>query len=910
MPGSSTRKGELRSLREEISILEQEKETELKDIEQELQMAQDEIHTLRQAAEDAAVEHEGDIASLQEDLCRMRSQLSGMERMQEEYEMEINSLRSEIQLKDSDNSESMVLSDVSLLQEELQQLRDRCNLLTEEYNALQMSNSSLCEQLEEMESQRYCSEDPLEKCREMRMAERWSKKMMSTAACQTSGMDMFVDILYPCEEEEEEEEEESENLRQQLHGAEGHVQEMQKKCKDLHIELQELQKVHRASEEEQRRLQKELINCKDDIYRLKSSQDALIKSQTDELMKKLAEVQKKYQESQSEQASLIKARNQLQGELLASKEEQRKLMVKRGSLAESNKNEKELKAKLEDLQNRYSKSQEENSRLLHAQEKLQEDLEFYGLEVERLKSVDAANQEAFKKELKCKAEEFQNRYCKSQEENCRLLDAQEKLQEDLEFCGMEVERLKAAEAANQEAFKKELKCKVDELQNRYCKSQEENCRLLDTQEKLQEDLEFCGMEVERLKAAEAANREVLKKNKDLEARIQDLEVLYQDSKEKQARHLQVQQELQEALDFCHQDLEMLRKAQNQVKPNKCEDLVSKLKDLQELYNVSQKELAQLQFEQAELLENQRRLQEEQGQLQEELHRLSFPVPKPNLLQKSQELLDKLGELEELQTSYQTRQEEQKKLVESQEQLLKEQVEVQEELRHLRESQTGFPIQEKSSSGDKSSKPSELSIKIQELHVLYQTSNVEQEQLQQEQGRLLEERKRLQHDLQLCQEEMQLLQSLTPRLSFDNRTCFGRSYVSSSSSSYSSEDYCNESEDSEVQEVVACVMNRLQAVKAMYLISQGEHNQLQLDMMQLLRRLSCLQEELELCQEELRECEESKKMEEPPPVVLPQNSPESHRSQSGQAPTRQGECRLIDMSPCKRREESWGRQSRG
>lgn len=108
--------GELRHLREEISLLESEKESELKEIEQELHLAQTEIHNLRQAAADSATEHETDIASLQEDLCRMQNELDDMERIRGEYEMEIASLRAEIDMKSSETSNSISLSDFSGLQ--------------------------------------------------------------------------------------------------------------------------------------------------------------------------------------------------------------------------------------------------------------------------------------------------------------------------------------------------------------------------------------------------------------------------------------------------------------------------------------------------------------------------------------------------------------------------------------------------------------------------------------------------------------------------------------------------------------------------------------------------------------------------------------------------------------------------
>ena len=88
----------------------------LKEIEQELHLAQAVIQNLRQAAEDSATEHESDIASLQEDLCRMQNELEDMERIRGEYEMEITSLRAEIEMKSSDPSNSLSLSDFSEMQ--------------------------------------------------------------------------------------------------------------------------------------------------------------------------------------------------------------------------------------------------------------------------------------------------------------------------------------------------------------------------------------------------------------------------------------------------------------------------------------------------------------------------------------------------------------------------------------------------------------------------------------------------------------------------------------------------------------------------------------------------------------------------------------------------------------------------
>ncbi|XP_036764987.1 coiled-coil domain-containing protein 136 isoform X12 [Manis pentadactyla] len=244
--------GELQSLREEISLLEREKESELKEVEQELHLAQAEIQNLRQAAEDSATEHESDIASLQEDLCRAQSELEDMERIRGEYEMEITTLRAEMEMKSSDPSNSLSASDFSELQEELQQLQERYHFLNEEYQALQESNSSLTGQLADLESERT-----------RRATEKWLESQtvrnMISAGSQTSEMDFL------------EPDPKTQLLRQQLLEAEEQMQDMQNKCKELCCELQELHQHRQASEEEQKQLQRELKCAQNEVLRFQTS---------------------------------------------------------------------------------------------------------------------------------------------------------------------------------------------------------------------------------------------------------------------------------------------------------------------------------------------------------------------------------------------------------------------------------------------------------------------------------------------------------------------------------------------------------------------------------------------------------------------------------------------------------------
>lgn len=59
-----------------------------------------------------------------------------------------------------------------------------------------------------------------------------------------------------------------------------------------------------------------------------------------------------------------------------------------------------------------------------------------------------------------------------------------------------------------------------------------------------------------------------------------------------------------------------------------------------------------------------------------------------------------------------------------------------------------------------------------------------------------------------------------------------------------------------EETVAKVLTKLQAVKALYQVSQEDHGQLQEQMCRLLGKQRELKDELETCEKELKECMES------------------------------------------------------
>lgn len=103
--------------------MEEEKESELTEAHEELHCAQEEIVNLRQAAEEAAGERENEIATLQEELCRIRAELEHLQQTTVEYELEITTLRAEIQMK-SDSRQKKNSEEVTQLQGMIQAAND------------------------------------------------------------------------------------------------------------------------------------------------------------------------------------------------------------------------------------------------------------------------------------------------------------------------------------------------------------------------------------------------------------------------------------------------------------------------------------------------------------------------------------------------------------------------------------------------------------------------------------------------------------------------------------------------------------------------------------------------------------------------------------------------------------------
>uniref|UniRef100_A0A8D1B9I2 Coiled-coil domain containing 136 n=1 Tax=Sus scrofa TaxID=9823 RepID=A0A8D1B9I2_PIG len=790
--------GELRSLREEISLLERDKEYELKEIEQELHLARAEIQNLRQAAEDSATDHESDIASLQEDICRMRNELEDMERIRGEYEMEITTLRAEMEMKTSDPSNSLSLSDFSEMQEELQQLRDRYRFLNEEYQALQESNSSLTGQLAELESERT-----------RRATERWLEsqtlRSMMSAESQTSE----ADFLEP--------DPEMHLLRQQLLGAEEQMHDMQSKCKKLCCELQELQHHHRTSEEEQRRLQRELKCAQNEVLRFQTSHDV---TQNEELRTRLCALQQKYDASQDEQNELLKVQLQLQAEL-------RQLKITKSQVVESQ-SEKELLCRLQKLQLQYQNITCEKDKLLDVQQQLRDNLQCHEAEVQHLKGVVASFQDSREKytEMRAQLQEVKRLHQTSRDALEQQKHMYDQLEQDFLLCQEELQQLKTTQAIQEDKGQCANKCdtllfRLTELQERYKASQKEmgqlqmqQCELLEEQRRMQEEQGQLQEELHRL-TFPLPKSGLFHKSQELLTKLQnlcELQLLYQGMQEEQKKLIQNQEcvikeqlELHSALQHFKESgfREVLEGPENSRSPksSKCGNsskskvIVAQIEVLQELYEASQTEQERLHKEQERLLEERKRLQADLQLCLEEMQLLQAQSPSLKM------------SLESYKKSY---------------------------------GSTTASREDKSCDIDDN----------ESYHKSYSSSS-----------QASEESFLKSYDSSSSSTRESWGRSYR---SSSSSTACKRSYGSSSSSDVFHKSYVSSSADNELAEpedveclevTVAKVLVKLQGVQGLYQLSQEEHSLLQERMKKLLDKQKELKEELDACEKEFKECME-------------------------------------------------------
>ncbi|XP_063498325.1 coiled-coil domain-containing protein 136 isoform X8 [Symphalangus syndactylus] len=682
--------GELRSLREEISLLEHEKESELKEIERELHLAQAEIQSLRQAAEDSATEHESDIASLQEDLCRMQNELEDMERIRGDYEMEIASLRAEMEMKSSEPSSSLGLSDYSGLQEELQELRERYHFLNEEYQALQESNNSLTGQLADLESERT-----------QRATERWLQSQtlsMTSAESQTSEMDFL------------EPDPEMQLLRQQLRDAEVQMHGMKNKCQELCCELEELQHHREVSEEEQRRLQRELKCAQNEVLQFQTSHSV---TQCDTLLSRLTELQEKYKASQKEmgqlqmeQCELLEDQRRMQEEQGQLQEELHRLTLplpKSGLLLKS----QELLTKLEDLcelQLLYQGMQEEQKKLIQNQDcVLKEQLEIHK-DLRRFKEshfqevLENPDDSKLAKSSKCNRNKQSKLLMEQmqalqvlydvgqaeqellQQEQGRLLEERKRLQADLQLCLEEMQLLQVQSPS--------IKMSLESYGKSYGSMvpSNENCRK--TYDTTVDDNESY---YKSYTSTQTSSESFLKSYDSSTSASEAYGKSYCTTSNSSVTYKKSYGSTSSS-DTCQKSFVSSCTDEEPAEPKdmeRFEEMVAKvlikLQAVQAMYQISQEEHSQLQEQMGKLLAKQKDLKEELDACEREFKECMECLEKPMAPQNDKNEIKELQtKLRELQLQYQASMDEQGRLLVVQEQLEGQLQCCQEELRQLRE----------------------------------------------------------------------------------------------------------------------------------------------------------------------------------------------------------------------------------
>ncbi|KAM4855618.1 coiled-coil domain-containing protein 136 isoform X6 [Urocitellus parryii] len=537
--------GELRHLREEISLLEREKESELKEIEQELQLAQTEIQNLRQAAADSASEHESDMASLQEDLCRMQNELEDMERIRGDYEMEIASLRAEMETKTSESTSSP--TDFSGLQEELQQLRDSYQFLNEEYRTLKESNSSLTGQLAQLESERT-----------RKATEKWLECQTAKSMISSESQTSEVDFLEP--------DPEMHLLRQQLLDAEQQMHNMQSKCKELSCELQELQHHRRVSEEEQKRLQKELKCAQNEVLRFQSShtvmQSKLLLEDLQALKALYISSQKEQELLQQEHGRLLEERKRLQAEMQLCLEEMQLLQEQspsiKMSLESCKKNSDSVIPSSENFHRSYASTIDGKESFLKNYGTSQASSESF---LKSYASTMGASETFAKSYLSSVSSiiskksygttSSSNSYHKSYISS--IADEEPLVPEDMEHFEETVAKVLTKLQAVQALYQVS--------QEEHSRLQEQMSTLLDQQKSLREELETCEKEfkecIESLEKS-AAPQNDRSEIKELQSKLRELQLQYQASMDEQGRLLAVQEQLEGQLQCCQEELHQLK----------------------------------------------------------------------------------------------------------------------------------------------------------------------------------------------------------------------------------------------------------------------------------------------------------------------------------------------------------------
>ncbi|KAM5279873.1 sarcolemmal membrane-associated protein isoform 6-T6 [Ctenodactylus gundi] len=239
---------QLQRLHVDIENLREEKDSEITSTRDELLSAQDEILLLHQAAAKAASERDTDIASLQEELKKVRAELERWRKAASEYEREITSLQNSFQLR-CQQCEDQQREEAIRLQGELEKLKKEWNILETECHSLKKENVLLSSELQRQEKELHNSQkQSLELTSDLSILQMTRKELEN----QMGSL-------------KEQHLRDSADLKTLLSKAENQAKDVQKEYEKTQTVLSELKLKFEMTEQEKQSITDELKQCKDNL---------------------------------------------------------------------------------------------------------------------------------------------------------------------------------------------------------------------------------------------------------------------------------------------------------------------------------------------------------------------------------------------------------------------------------------------------------------------------------------------------------------------------------------------------------------------------------------------------------------------------------------------------------------------
>ncbi|XP_057561804.1 sarcolemmal membrane-associated protein isoform X2 [Hippopotamus amphibius kiboko] len=243
---------QLQRLHINIENLREEKDSEITSTRDQLLSARDEILLLQQAAKKAASERDTDIASLQEELKKVRAELERWRKAASEYEKEIMSLQNSFQLR-CQQCEDQQREEATRLQGELEKLKKEWNVLETECRSLKKENVLLSSELQRQEKELHNSQkQSLELTSDLSILQMTRKELENQ-----------VGSL------KEQHLRDSADLKTLLSKAENQAKDVQKEYEKTQTVLSELKLKFEMTEQEKQSITDELKQCKDNLKLLR-----------------------------------------------------------------------------------------------------------------------------------------------------------------------------------------------------------------------------------------------------------------------------------------------------------------------------------------------------------------------------------------------------------------------------------------------------------------------------------------------------------------------------------------------------------------------------------------------------------------------------------------------------------------